>query len=137
MNNATRNNFAQVEQAFTAEYNPATHRFYKRQQLKQRKKKEDETVREFKRELQTQAKKLNIGDEDILQMFMEGLPKKIKKYVITQAPVHLEEAYTTALAKEAALISTSEEEGSSEVEKLIPVLSTLAKHLADSKSDSH
>ena len=30
-----------------------------------------------------------------------------------------------------------EEEGSSEVEKFIPVLSSLAKHLADSKSDSH
>ena len=133
LENRVKANFDLVRQSFVAEYNPANHRFYKRQQLRQRKKKEDESVREFKREIQTQGRKLNIGEDDLLQLFMEGLPNKLKKYVITQAPTTLEAAYTAALAKESALISTSGEEDSSDVDKLIPVLSTLAKNLGDEK----
>ena len=136
LDNAVKANFNLLRQSFVAEYNPANHRFYKRQQLRQRKKKEGESVREFKRDIQTQGRKLNIGEDDILQLFMEGLPNKIKEYVITQAPANLEAAYTAALAKESALISTAEGEGDSEVGKLIPILSSLAKNLTEKKPEN-
>ena len=64
---------------------------------------------------------------------MQGLSDEIKEYVILRAPTTLREAYEAAMAKESAIQTIGQSKESSSIDKLVPVLSSLATNLAENK----
>ena len=129
----SRANYGRLRARFLAEYNPENRKFHRRQRLNRRKMKDTESVQEYYHAILTEARKLEYPEESILQLFVEGLRPKIKKYVILQAPNTLEAAYTNAQAKESAIDSSAEDE-STTTKKLLPVLNTLVQNLSDSRN---
>ena len=120
-----KGNFDRLRASFLERYAPANQHFFRRQQFTTRRMKPGEKVTDYSLALCNEARKLELQDNEILQLFVQGLQDDIKEHVLLQAPVTLEAAQTAVIAKESAINTIQKGATKVDVQALIPIMEAL------------
>ena len=94
-----QSNFNQLQEAFMAKFYPPQMKIFRRMKLNDRRMKADESLEDYTMEICTEARYLNLNDEDTSQIFIQGLPNVLKEHVLLSNPFNLQEAVYAAQAK--------------------------------------
>ena len=96
LNAAHKRDYDRIKQAFMEHYFPNSVQNLERRRLHQIKMTDSETVDQYGNRLIPTARKLNIPAEETLQIYIQGLRTKLRKYVVRAQPATLKDAINAA-----------------------------------------
>ncbi len=111
--------YDRLTSAFLEHFRDKTPKWVKREDVKTRKQKSDETIRDYTREMRQMASKCQMSKDDLLEYYIAGLKDEVKVFVYGQVPRTLEEA------EEAAHLGAS-------IQKHMPAKSTKTDEMVES-----
>ena len=98
-----QDSYFQLKRVFENKYSVERCRILKHMQLNSRKMRENESLESYALSISKSAKFLCLSDSEKMNVFINGLEKEIKTYVLLQFPTTFDEALEAAERKDSAL----------------------------------